>query len=90
MPKLKKAGRSVRVISLVLALATLALVLAFVVPKPVAADPYPCGVDILYFSDASHTVTVGERAWTHGRCGCRLFSWGSTSAYSLTGITDWC
>ena len=90
MSKLKKAGLGVPVISLVLALASLAVVLGLVIPKPVAADPYPCGVDILYFSDASHTVTVGEQAWTHTKCGCRLFSWGSTSPYSASGITDWC
>lgn len=90
MPKLKKAGLSVRVISLILALASLAVILGFAAPEPVKADPYPCGFDILYFSDASHTMTVGERAWTHAKCGCHLFSWGSTSPYSLTGITDWC
>jgi hypothetical protein len=88
MTKLKKAGLSVRVISLVLALATLAVVLGFAVPEPVSA--LNCGLDILYFSDSSLTVTVGERVWHQPRCGCQPYGWGVTSPYSVTGIADIC
>jgi hypothetical protein len=88
MSKLKQAGLSVRVISLVLALATLAVVLGFAVPQPVAA--LNCGIEIDYYSDASHTTQVGARAWHWAKCGCGAYGWGVTSPYSQSGPTDFC
>jgi hypothetical protein len=88
MAKLKKAGLNVRVVSFVLALITLAVVLGFAVPEPVSA--LNCGLDILYFSDASQTTTVGERVWHQAKCGCQPYGWGITSPYSVTGFADIC
>jgi hypothetical protein len=88
MSKLKKAGLSVRVISLVLALASLALVLGFAGPEPVAA--LNCGTETVYYSDASFTVQVGLRGWHWARCGCQPYGWGVTSPYSQSGIADIC
>jgi hypothetical protein len=88
MSNLKKSGLSIRLVSLVLALATLAVVLGFAVPEPVEA--VNCGTETVYFSDASHTTTVGVQGWRWAKCGCGFYSIGSTSPYSLTGPRDIC
>ena len=88
MSKLKKSGLSTRMVSLVLALATLAVVLGFAVPEPVAA--VNCGTETIYYSDASHTTHVGVQGWRWPKCGCGFYSIGSTSPYSMTGIRDIC
>jgi hypothetical protein len=88
MSKLKKSRLSIRMVSLVLALATLAVVLGFAVPEPVAA--VNCGTETIYYSDASHTTTVGVQGWRWPKCGCGFYSIGSTSPYSVTGIRDIC
>jgi len=88
MSRPKKAGLSVRVISLALALVSLAVVLGFAVPEPVAA--FNCGTEIYYYSDASLTVQIGEQSWSWPKCGCQLHSWGSTSPYSVTTLRDIC
>lgn len=79
--KLKKAG-------LVLALATLAVVLGFADPEPVAA--VNCGTETVYYSDASFTVVVGVQGWRWPKCGCGFYSFGTTSPYSVTGPRDIC
>ena len=88
MSKLKKAGLRVRVISLVLMLATLAVVLGFADPEPVAA--VNCGTETVYYSDASFTTIVGVQGWRWPKCGCQFYSFGSTSPYSVTGPRDIC
>jgi hypothetical protein len=88
MSKLKKAGLSVRVIWSVLALVSLAVVLGFAAPRPAAA--LNCGTETVYYSDASHTTTVGVQGWRWPKCGCGFYSLGSTSPYSVTGIRDIC
>jgi hypothetical protein len=88
MSKLKKSGLSVRVISLVLALVTLAVVLGFAAPEPVAA--VNCGTETVYYSDAAHTQQVGVQGWRWPKCGCGFYSIGSTSPYSVTGPRDIC
>jgi len=88
MSKLKKSGLSVRMVALVLALATLAVVLGFAVPEPVAA--VNCGTETIFYSDASHTTQVGLQGWRWPKCGCGFYSIGSTSPYSVTGIRDIC
>jgi hypothetical protein len=79
--KLKKAG-------LVLALATLAVVLGFADPEPVAA--INCGTETVYYSDASFTVVVGVEGRRWPKCGCGFYSFGTTSPYSVTGPRDIC
>ena len=80
----KKAGLSVRLVSSVLVLAALAAVLTVSVPAPVAAEK--CGLEFHYYSDASHTVEVGMRAYEPSACGCGLYGWGSISLHRE--ITD--
>ena len=81
MSRLKKAV-------LVLALVSVAVALGFAAPEPVAASN--CGTEIYYYSDASLTVQVGGQSWSWPRCGCHLYSWGSTSPYSITTMRDIC
>lgn len=40
-----------------------------------------CGSEVFYFSDASHTIQVGYRAWD---CDCEFYYWGTT-----TNHWDW-
>ncbi len=81
MLKLSRSLFHRRSVALVLTFAAVAAAAAFLVPQTTDAQQGRCGLEFIYYSDASHTDVVGYRAYEPPECGCTLYSWGTISVH---------